>query len=279
MTSSDNNVHRATVAGFGDEWQRFNHFGMPEAELRKSFDLYFEVFPWGRLPPNPVGFDLGSGSGRWARLVAPRVGALHCVDASADALAVARRNLSDRPNVEFHHASVGSLPFNEASMDFGYSLGVLHHVPDTSAGIAACVRLLRPGAPFLLYLYYALENRPLWYRSLHHMAEAARLVVSRMPPSGRHLVSDAIATTVWWPLARTARQLERLGVDVHGFPLSAYRDLPFYQMRNDALDRFGTQLAQRFSQAEIRSMMEGAGLRDVRFREGAPFWCAVGFKQ
>ena len=49
-------------------------------------------------------------------------------------------------------------------MDFGYSLGVLHHLEDTQAGMAACVRKLKPGAPFLVYIYYALENRPIWFR-------------------------------------------------------------------------------------------------------------------
>jgi len=59
-------------------------------------------------------------------------------------------------------------------------------------------------------------------------------------------------------------------------PLSYYRDRSFYVMRTDALDRFGTRLEKRFSRAEIESMMSAAGLGTIVFREGAPFWCAVG---
>ena len=122
---------------------------------------YFLIFPWNFLPDNAVGFDLGCGSGRWAKLVAPRVGKLHCIDPSS-ALKVAKRNLSENYNCEFHSASVDIIPLKDASMDFGYSLGVLHHVPDTQADISSCVAKLKSGTPFLIYLYSAFDNYPFW---------------------------------------------------------------------------------------------------------------------
>jgi hypothetical protein len=91
-------------------------------------------------------------------------------------------------------------------------------------------------------------------------------------------VSQAFAAGVYWPLARSARALEKLGMNVERIPLSAYRDRTFYIMRNDALDRFGTRLEQRFTQDEMRTMMERAGLSRVRFHQELPFWTAVGFK-
>src|SRR5690606_22500061 len=220
-----------------------------------------------------------SGSGRWARLVAPRVGRLHCLDASADALAVARRALDGAANVTFHHASVDAIPLADGSMDFGYSLGVLHHVPDTEAGIRSAVAKLKPGAPFLLYLYYALDNRSTLYRALWRATVLPRHVISRLPSPLRYASSQAIAAGVYWPLARTARLAERAGIPPHSIPLAAYRDKSFYTMRTDALDRFGTRLEQRFSRAEIESMMRRSGLRDIVFSEDVPYWCAVGVKE
>jgi hypothetical protein len=60
----------------------------------RRFAEYFEIFPWDSLPRDAVGFDAGCGSGRWAALVAPRVGWLHYIDASAEALAVAQKSLA-----------------------------------------------------------------------------------------------------------------------------------------------------------------------------------------
>ena len=272
------NVDAETVAGFGDEWSRFDHGERSADELKAIFDLYFSIFPWDSLPPNAVGFDAGSGSGRWAQLAAARVGTLHCIDASKEALEVARRNLAKQTNARFHHASIADMPLEDGSMDFGYSLGVLHHMPNTPAAVAACVRKLKPGAPLLLYLYYAFDNRPRWFRLLWEASDAVRRVVSRAPYPVRYGVSQAIATSVYWPLARTSKVLERAGFDVDALPLSAYRDRSFYTMRNDALDRFGTRLEQRFTRDEMAAMMTSAGLERVSFHEGMPYWCAVGYR-
>lgn len=272
------NEDLATVNAFGEEWTRFDNTTLSADELAEIFAQYFGLFPWASLPAGARGFDAGCGSGRWAMMVAGRVGELHCVDASAAALDVARRQLSEHPNCRFHHTSVSSLPFAAGSMDFGYSLGVLHHTPDPEDGLRSCVRALKPNAPLLVYLYYRFDNRPLWFRALWEVSDVARRVVSRTPSRVRFLLTDTLAALVYWPLARTAALLERLGMSVESFPLSYYRDRSFYVMRNDALDRFGTQLERRFTQAEISRMMERAGLERVAFSPAAPLWCAVGFR-
>lgn len=271
------NVDTETVEGFGDEWSAFDHSTSRE-DLKISFDAYFSEFPWASLPPGARGFDAGCGSGRWARMVAHRVGELHCVDASDKALEVAKKNLASLSQCRFHLASVSEMPFEDGSMDFGYSLGVLHHTPDTAGALASCARKLKPGAPFLVYLYYAFDNRPLWFRQVWKASDLLRRRICQLPFRTRRTVTDALAATVYLPLARGAGALERLGLDVDVIPLSSYRDKSFYTMRNDALDRFGTRLEQRFSRAQITDMMRAAGLRDICFRQGPPYWCAVGIK-
>jgi len=273
------NVDPAVVRDFGREWNRFDQSRLNQAELVRLFNAYFVVFPWHRIPADARGFDLGCGSGRWARLVAPRVAELHCIDASAEALAVARRNLTGVPNCYFHHATVDHIPLPDESMDFGYSLGVLHHLPDTAGGLRDCVRKLKMGAPFLVYLYYALDGRPWWFRALWRAANQVRLVVSKLPHSAKLVITTVAAAVVYLPLAHFARWLERGGWSVERVPLSYYRDKSFYTMRTDALDRFGTRLERRFTRKEMGAMMVSAGLGDVRFSSSPPYWCASGLRQ
>ena len=271
------NLDPKVVESFGHEWQKFNHAQTDETEQREIFNGYFADFPWQELPPNAVGFDLGCGSGRWAALVAPRVGTLHCIDPSGAALGVARAKLAGQRNCVFHLAGVDAIPLSDNSADFGYSLGVLHHVPDTTAGLEQCVRKLKPGAPFLLYLYYAFENRPWWFRRLWQLSNLGRIVISRLPLALKSFCCDLIAALVYWPLARLARLADKLGANVESFPLSAYRNRSFYQMRNDSLDRFGTPLEQRFTKSEMKQMMDRSGLQRITFRD-FPYWCALGYK-
>lgn len=270
------NLDPRVTAGFDDEWTRFDQSRLSEDQKRRIFREYFAIFPWERVGARSEGADFGCGSGRWASLVAGRVGKLNCVDASSAALLAARQNLSAFSNCEFHQSSIERAPLAAGSLDFGYSLGVLHHVPDTAAGLAACVSRLKPGAPFLVYLYYNFDNKPVSYRWLWRVSELVRFVVCRLPYAMRYWLSQVLAATVYWPLARLSQVLASLGMNVSNLPLSYYRDKSFYVMRTDSLDRFGTSLEQRFSRADIHAMMMEAGLIDVQFSERAPFWCAVG---
>jgi SAM-dependent methyltransferase len=272
------NIDKDVVAGFGDEWSRFDQTALSEEELARMFENYFSIFPWDRLPADAVGFDLGCGSGRWAKLVAPRVDKLYLFDPSNDALRVAKCNLAGQINSEFAVAGADNIPLDDASCDFAYSLGVLHHIPDTEAGMQNCVAKLKPGAPFLVYLYYSFDNRPAWFRAVWKTSDAARRLICRLPNSLRYALSQALAALVYFPLARIALIGEKCGADVANFPLSQYRNNSFYVMRNDALDRFGTRLEKRFSKAEIQAMMERCGLENITFSTTS-FWTAVGFKR
>lgn len=273
------NTDPRTVEGFGDEWERFSQAELSEGEKATIFEEYFGIFPWYLLPADgSVGADIGCGSGRWATLVAPRVAELHLIDASATALNVTRGNLGGFQNVHYHHAGVDKLPIPDESLDFAYSLGVLHHVPDTQQAMISIAAKLKSGAPFLVYLYYAFDNRRLWYRWLWRISELGRFIVSRLPGYARHAISDAIAVGVYWPLARGAWLMRLLGCLPESWPLAYYGDKSFYVMRTDALDRFGTGLEQRFTRQQIKMMLESAGFRDIRFSNDPPYWCAVGLK-
>ena len=274
----NSNIDVGTVEGFGKEWSRFDQSTLDPDELNAEFERYFKVFPWDELPPEATGFDLGCGSGRWARFVSERVGNLHCIDASDAALQVAQKNLSDRQNVEFHSASVDSIPLPDESMDFGYSLGVLHHVPDTGEALKSCVGKLKMGAPFLVYLYYAFDDRPPWFRAAWKASDVFRKGISRLPFGAKKIVTDLIAATVYFPAAKTSALLEKAGMNVSGIPLSTYRRHSFYTMRTDSLDRFGTALEQRFTRNEIIEMMKSAGLKNIQLSDDEPYWCAVGYR-
>ena len=280
-TNSKKNVDTKVARGFGQEWSTFRQSedSLSREQRETIFENYFRIFPWNLLPPGGgVGIDVGCGTGRWSMSVARRVSHLHLLDASPEALAVAKDNLKDMTNVSFHARSVDDIPLDPQSLDFAFSLGVLHHVPDTSAAIGAIAAKLKPGAPLLLYLYYAFDNQPPWYRPLWSISDGVRVVVSRLPHYLRLIISQVIAVLVYWPLARLAGMLERYGVAPKSLPLGWYRDKSFYVMRTDAYDRFCTRLEQRFSREQIGVMLTAAGFEDIHFSDAPPYWCAVGIK-
>ena len=279
QAAHDGTIDPATVDGFGREWARFDHSGMEDARLEAMFERYVAVFPWCELPDGAVGVDVGCGSGRWAARLAARGVRVVGLDPSVRAVSVARRMLAGAPGRAVLTATAGALPFRDASFDFGCALGVLHHTHDPGAALRDCVRTLRPGAPFLVYVYYALDGRPAWFRVVWRATDVARRGLSRLPFRPRYWATQVIALTVYWPLARAARLAERWGASLRTLelmPLGIYREASLYTMRNDALDRFGTRLEHRFTRAEVVELMTRSGLDHVEVSDTAPFWCAVG---
>ena len=172
-----NNIDKKTVSSFGNEWERFDQKGMSVEESKKLFDNYFSIFPWNNITSEAEGFDMGCGSGRWASFIAPKVEKLFCIDPSLEALKVAKENLSSLTNCEYVCCTAENFSLPDESMDFGYSLGVLHHVSHTEESLINCVKKLKKNAPFLLYLYYQLDDRSFIYKLIWKLSDIAPTIL------------------------------------------------------------------------------------------------------
>ena len=272
------NINKKIIDDFGYEWTQLNQSKLPPEEQKKLFDRYFSIFPWNCISKTSIGFDLGCGSGRWSALMAPKVKNLYCIEPSK-AIDVAKMNLKKYSNCIFLNNTVENLQLPDASMDFGYSLGVLHHIEDTYEGIRNCVKKLKPKAPFLVYIYYSFDNKTKFYKLLWRISELFRYFISRLSKNTKYHITQILSLFIYYPLAKLSYICDKLGFDVSNFPLHSYKDLSFYTMRTDALDRLGTFLEKRFSKLEIHQMLNDANLGDVIFSEKEPYWCAVGFKK
>lgn len=276
IPGSHANADEKTIASFGDEWMRFNRF--EEQDIRTCGDEYFDVCE-GILKGDEIALDLGCGTGRWSAYLSPNVKFIEAVDPGEAAL-VAQQYLKNYPNTRVTQAAVDNLPFENNSFDFIFSLGVLHHIPDTGAAIRKLVEKLKPGGHLLLYLYYRFDNRSFLFRALFYLSNLLRLVVSRLPSSLKQVVCDLLALLVYLPLVALARIVKKIfgGEFYTRLPLAYYTDKSFYIMRNDALDRFGTPLEQRFTRHEITAMLKLAGMANIRFSSKQPYWHLIARK-
>ncbi len=273
------NVDIDVVNDFGNEWHEYNQQKKFQEEFNiNSFNNYFSIFPDNILHKNSIGFDAGCGSGRWAKFIAPKVKHLNCFDASDKALRVTQENLSEFDNCSFQCCSINDWEIADNSQDFGYCLGVLHHIPNTESALKKLVTKLKKGAPLLIYLYYKFDDKPFWFFYLWKVSDFFRKKISIMPHKNKLLITKIIAFFIYLPLAKLSFYLEKSGFDVSNIPLSVYRNQNFYSMQTDSLDRFGTRLEKRFTKREIRSLMQNCNLKDIKFSKSEPFWVAIGYR-
>ena len=273
------NLEKKVISDFGKEWKFYNQHSLRENELKTLFDKYFNIFPFNKINKRSEGFDMGCGSGRWAKFIAPKVKKINCIEPSQNAISAAKENLKVFKNCIFFNDDVFNNSLKNNSQDFGYCLGVLHHIEDTEKGLKSCIEKLKKGAPFLLYIYYKLDNKPYYFRLIWQVSNLIRLIVSKLPFKIKLFVTQIIAIFIYFPLAKTSLFFEKLGLDVSNIPISSYKNTTLYTMKTDSLDRFGTRLEQRFTKKEIYKMMESCGLINIKFSNKEPYWVAVGEKK
>ncbi len=272
----DENLDQGVIDGFGHEWAAFDYAETETAEaLDAQFAAYCEPLNLGEFDPaTSVAGDFGAGSGRWSSRLAPFFSLVYALEPSDGASEVLKKKFKNDPKIVVLQETVGVNSIPVASLDLAMSLGVLHHIPDTALAIKDVSRSIKPGGVFLCYLYYSLENKPTYYRLIFKGVNIVRRVISASPQKIRRLSATVIAAVVYWPLARLSKVLNKLGRNTSNLPLHHYADMPFVMLANDALDRFGTSLEQRFSRAEITEMLRTADfdLSTLKFSEIEPFW-------
>ena len=217
---------------------------------------YFDVLKENIVNKNTYALDIGCGSGRWTKFLSSKAGFIEAVDPS-NAIFAANKLLAGIENVRLTKASIETLPFEDEIFDFAMSVGVLHHIPDTLKAMQDCVKKVKKGGYFYVYLYYNFDKRGAFFKWLFKISDLVRAGVSRLPARLKNFASDMLAVFLYMPLVLWVRLLRAIGLKKFAgkMPLSAYYNKPFLMIRNDSLDRFGTRLEQRFSEDEVRQMM------------------------
>ena len=275
--NKDENFDQNVIDGFGHEWTAFAY---TETETAEALDVQFMAYcvPIDLTQFDPltsVAADFGAGSGRWSSRLAPFFSLVYALEPSDGANKVLRNKFTGDSKIVVLQETVGVNSIPVASLDLAMSLGVLHHIPDTGLAMRDISRSIKPGGYFLCYLYYDLENKPMYYRLILKASNFVRGIISKLPQRIKGFVAKIIAVFIYWPLARLSKVLEKLGRNTSNFPLHHYANMPFVMLANDALDRFGTSLEQRFSQSQIKDMLVESNfdITTLNFSEREPFWC------
>jgi SAM-dependent methyltransferase len=141
------------AGNFSHEWTVHRTTQLDRAESTESERTFAEKTGWG--PDDVRGrlvLDVGCGMGRFADVVLRWGGRVVGVDLSY-AVDSARANLAHHESFSAIQASVFALPFRPESFDLIYSIGVLHHTPDTRRAFQGLPPLLRTGGGIAIWVY------------------------------------------------------------------------------------------------------------------------------
>ena len=104
------------------------------------------------------------------------------VDLSA-AVETAASSTSHLPNVHIVQSDIFRLPFKAQAFDFIYSIGVLHHTPNTKQALCSLIPLLTDSGEIAIWLY------PRWPAPVELYNQMLRAVTTRMSHEMLHRVA------------------------------------------------------------------------------------------
>jgi len=153
------------VPRFVDTDKYADTFSVQRRYVRKHFDHYRhdrsgdEQF--GRttaisddLLTHGTTLEIGCGYGRFLDVVQRRGGRIVGVDLSTHSVDLAQDFVGLRPGVDIVQADLYDLPFRPASFDQVFSIGVLHHTPDTRRSFEAITEFAKDGGRVSIWVYH-----------------------------------------------------------------------------------------------------------------------------
>jgi SAM-dependent methyltransferase len=255
---------------FGVQWNRYrltqldSHTGLP---LSRERFLFSTGWSEDELRGRRV-LDVGCGAGRFAEVAASMGAEVIALDYSSAVEAAAANLASAR--VDVVQADVYAMPFEPASFDLVYCLGVLQHTPDVKRTFAALVGALKPGGRLAVDVYPWFLRNVLWPK--YWMRPFTR----KIPPERLFPLIERMVD-VLLPVSRTVTRIPVVGRKLrYAIPVANHEpDWPLSpaQVHEWAVLNTYDMLAPAHDHPQtartLRSWFEEARLEEIRvFRRG-----------
>lgn len=284
-------LHRLTARAFGYEWNTYRvtpreedlitFFWLTGADLnlydKLSLNDVFSFYPTaadvqkidGSQLAGTTVLDVGCGMGKYLSVVSDYAQTVVGLDLS-DALVRARSVLKDRRNVHLVQGNILAPPLKSGFADFVYSVGVLHHTPDTHAAFLSSASLVAPGGRLAVWLYPK-EKEPNPYSDRIHRIqdELIRPITCRMPPRMLRLFAAMLGRLTFVRDRAVARH-QTTGSRIAGrvahyagtVAVGRHRDPQIAAFLN--FDWYSPQYRSYHSEEEVERWYQEAGFTNVR---------------
>jgi SAM-dependent methyltransferase len=262
------NLWGRTIRDFGKQWQRYQD----TSGFFGSMELFSDIlFPF--LKPEDIRgcrvAEIGSGSGRIVNMLL-RAGARNVLATDpSDAFEILCNNIEQPEKVTCLKIAGDQLP-GDGDLDYVFSIGVLHHIPDPKPVVKAAFRALRPGGKFLVWLYGKEGNR--LYLSLVH---PVRFITKHLP----HWGLAALVWMLYGPIVIYTRLCHRLPLPLRGYLLNIFEKMAPDKRRLIIYDQLNPACARYYTKSEAERLLVDAKFQNVQIHHRHGYsWTLVGTK-
>ena len=200
-----------------------------------------------------ISLEVGCGYGRFIDVVQRMEGKVVGVDLSTHSIELAYDFAGRRPNVYLAQCDLFKLPFRQGTFDRVFSVGVLHHTPDTRKAFEAIVPYAKSSGDISIWVYHPVKSGK-------KTADVYRHVTTHLPHSvlyGGCVLNQALLSWV-----RCLPGGDTFSVVIPG--ANPRRDGKFWRRVLSDFDNLSPKYAYTHTEDEVIDWFEAQGLQDVR---------------
>lgn len=238
--------HGATKASFGFEWTRYD-YSLVDPEYFRTFFIRTTGLDGDALS-GKLALDVGCGMGRYSRVAAELGAEVVCIDLG-DGIERVLDTAGESGTVHPVQGNLMVRPFRDGTFDVIFSIGVLHHTPDTRRAFESLLPALADGGTIYIEVYGPMRRA--W------LNRTLRAITSRLP---RRLLWHAVKVLTPIPEIPVLRTLAR--------PIPMSRKANRWDRFNDNFDWYSPRFQHHHTVEEVLGWFRDAGLEDVRSHEG-----------
>ncbi len=262
-------VQERTIADFGRQWLAFPVVDGYFASTALLADVLGPLVDIREIQGRRVA-EVGSGQGRIVRMLL-ECGASHVLALEpSEAYTVLSANLRDAGSRVTLRRSTGEDLPGDATLDFVFSIGVIHHIPQPGPVVRAAYRALRPGGRVVIWVYGREGNEALLTFLL-----PVRRVTQRLP----HRVLEGLVRLLDVPVVAYAALCRRFDLPLGGYFRGVLGRFGPRERRLTLYDQLNPAYAKYYRREEVRELLESAGFTDIGLHHRHGYsWTAVGTK-
>lgn len=265
--SSKNNQNR-TIKDFGKQWSIYKD----NEGFYGSIELFADViFPF--IKPNEIKdcrvAEIGSGTGRIVNMLLV-AGVKHVIALEpSDAFEVLCRNVKEPEKVTCLKVNGDKLPAY-GDLDYIFSIGVLHHIPDPKPVVEAAYQALRPGGHFLVWLY-GMEGNELYLTFVNPL----RALTKHLP----HSVLTVLVRIIYYPLVIYLRLCHKFSLPMKKYLLSLFEKMTPQKRRLIIYDQLNPAYAKYYKRSEAEKLLTDRNFENIRIHHRHGYsWTVIGDK-
>jgi SAM-dependent methyltransferase len=257
-----------TIKDFGDQWLRYCDNEGFYGSLELLSDILFPFIEMGQIRDRRVA-EIGSGSGRIVNMLL-QCGARHIIAVDpSEAFEVLCRNIEQPEKVTCLKITGDKLPAY-SDLDYVFSIGVLHHIPDPAPVVEAVFKALRPGGHFLVWLY-SKEGNGLYLA----LVRPLRALTKRLP----HFLLAFLVEIMYWPLVLYIKLCHWLPLPLREYMLPILEKMSVEKRRLIIYDQLNPEYAKYYTRFDAEKLLSDGKFENVRIHHRHGYsWTVIGTK-